>query len=85
VGRIQNRCLPIYTFVNKYICPQKEIKQLILDKKIHGMLFRNADGKLVEINRLKYPNDELYYKEVQRTITYLKMCKKQAQPSLLSN
>jgi hypothetical protein len=28
------------------------------------MLFRNAEGKLVEINRYDYKNDHIYYKKI---------------------
>ena len=28
------------------------------------MLFRNKDGKLVEINRFSYVNDNLYYTKI---------------------
>lgn len=28
------------------------------------MLFRNAQGKLVEINRYDYKNDHIYYKKI---------------------
>jgi hypothetical protein len=28
------------------------------------MLFRNAEGKLVEINRCDYKNDHIYYKNI---------------------
>ena len=28
------------------------------------MLFRNADGKLVELSRFNYKNDAIYYKKI---------------------
>ena len=28
------------------------------------MLFRNSDGKLVELNRYDYKNDRIYYKNI---------------------
>ena len=28
------------------------------------MLFRNVDGKLIEINKHKFVNDKLYYKKI---------------------
>lgn len=28
------------------------------------MLFRNSEGKLVEINRYDYKNDHIYYKKI---------------------
>ena len=34
------------------------------------MLFRGTDGLLMEINRLKYPNDVLYYTKVQTMQSY---------------
>jgi len=30
------------------------------------MLFRNAEGKLVEINRYDYKNDHIYYKKIMQ-------------------
>ena len=32
------------------------------------MLFRTFDGKLIEIKRLEYPNDSIYYKTIIKII-----------------
>ena len=39
---------------------------------LHNMLFRDTLGNLVEIQRYKFTNDELYYKKVMdvKTRTY---------------
>jgi len=31
------------------------------------MLFRNKEGKLVELNRYDYTNDHIYYKKIMKT------------------
>jgi hypothetical protein len=33
------------------------------------MLFRTFDGKLIEINRLSYPNDFIYYKAIIKVVS----------------
>jgi hypothetical protein len=42
------------------------------------MLFRGTDGLLVEINRLKYPNDVLYYTKIQTIQSYVKQTKERS-------
>ena len=35
------------------------------------MLFRTADGKLIEINKYDFKNDKLYYEKIMSIYKYL--------------
>ena len=42
---------------------------------INNMIYRNNDGKLIEIKRLSYNTDLEYYKEIMKIKGYTKVSK----------